>query len=266
MSAKLTLDRKKIDKALNLWGKLTAEEQTREIRKSGRALAVRLANQTQPYGLNAQARKKGENAVLDDIVSITKPLSKRWMDEAIRFKQLDPAAFRRRFTNKDGKVWLEEEDVELNSSSIKRFHQSMRNKGDGRTRRAGQGDLNIGRHTAANRGFILQVQQQKYIKETQKKVGIAKAGWAECASRLGGFDGVKGVGSIQIWLRKLISKYGSGSVVITNKYVQLTNSIPWIGRALSRSALRKSLDIQRNTLAKSVIEIVKHNSKKAGLA
>jgi hypothetical protein len=266
MSASLTLDRKKIDKALNLWGKLNEEEQAREIRKSGRALAVRLANQTQPYGLNAQARKKGENAVLDDIASITKPLSRQWMDQAIRFKQLDPAAFRRRFTNKDGKVWLEEEDVELNSSSIKRFHQSMRNKGDGRTRRAGQGDLNIGRRTAANRGFILQVQQQKYIKETQRKVGIAKAGWAECASRLGGFESVRGVGSIQSWLQKLISKYGSGSIVITNKYVQLTNSIPWIGRALSRAALRKSLDIQRETLAKSVIAIVKHNSKKAGLA
>jgi hypothetical protein len=266
MSASLTLDRRKIDKAISLWGKLNAEEQARELRKSGRSLAVRLANATQPFGLNAQARKKGENAVLDDIASITKPLNRHWMNEAVRMKQLDPAAFRRRFTNKDGKVWLQEEDVELNSSSIKRFHQSMRNKGDGRTRRAGQGDLNIGRHTAANRGFILQVQQQKYIKETQKKVGIAKAGWAECASRLGGFDSVKGVGSIQNWLQKLISKYGSGSVVITDKYVKLTNSIPWIGRALGRSALRKSLDIQRETLAKSVIAIVKHNSKKAGLA
>ena len=266
MSASLTIDTRKINKAINLWGKLNSEEQTKELRKSGRALAVRLANATQPFGLNAEARKKGENAILSDIASITKPLNKHWMDEAIRMKRLDPAAFRRRFTNKEGKVWLEEEDMELNSSSIKRFHQSMRNKGDGRTRRAGQGDLNIGRHKAANRGFILKVQQQKYIKETQKKVGIAKAAWAECAASLGGFAGVKGVGSIQAWLQKLISKYGSGSVVTTKKYVELTNTVPWIGRALGRSALRKSLDIQRETLAKSVIAIVKHNSKKAGFA
>jgi hypothetical protein len=266
MSATMVLDRKKIDRALNQWKRLTQEEQTRELMKSGRSLAVRLANATQPYGLNAQARKKGENAVLDDIVSITKPLSKYWMDEASRFKQLDPAAFRRRFTNKNGKVWLEEEDLELNSSSIKEFHQKMRNKGNGRTTQAGMGDRNIGRHKAANRGFILKVQQQKYIKETQKKVGIAKAGWAKCALELGGFDGVKGVGKIQNWVQKLISKYGSGSITLTDKYVKLINSTPWIGRALGRSALRKSLDIQRNTLAKSVIEIVKHNSKKAGFA
>jgi hypothetical protein len=53
---------------------------------------------------------------------------------------------------------------------------------------------------------------------------------------------------------------------VTDKYVELKNSIPWIGRALSRSNLQKTLDIQRNTLAKSVIAIVKHNSKKAGFA
>jgi len=266
MSATMVLDRKKIDRALNQWKKLSAEEQARELRKSGRALAVRLANATQPYGLNAQARKKGENAVLDDIVAITKPLSRYWMDEAVRMKNLDPAAFRRRFTNKEGKVWLEEKNVELNSSTIKEFHRSMRNKSSGRTSTAGMFDINIGRHKAANRGFILQVQQQKYIKETQKKVGIAKAGWAMCAADLGGFDSVTGVGKIQNWIQKLIAKYGSGSVILTDKYVKLTNSIPWIGRALGRSALRKSLDIQRNTLAKSVIAIVKYKSKQAGFA
>jgi hypothetical protein len=266
MSVSLTLDRKKIDKALNLWAKLSAEEQARELRKSGRSLAIRLTNVTQPYGMDAKTRKKGENAILKDIVAITKPLNSHWMNEAVRMKQLDPAAFRRRFTNKDGKVWLQEEDIELNPSNIKQFHQSMRNKGDGRTRRAGEGDLNIGRHTAANRGFILQVQQQKYIKETQKKVGIAKAGWAECAGILGGFTGVRGGKKIQGWLQKLISKYGKGYATVTDKYVELKNTVPWIGRALSNTELKKTLDIQRNTLAKSVIAIVKHNSKKAGLA
>ena len=60
MSASLVLDSKKLLKALNGWQKLSAEEQARELRKSGRALAVRLANATQPYGLNAKARKKAK--------------------------------------------------------------------------------------------------------------------------------------------------------------------------------------------------------------
>jgi hypothetical protein len=263
---KLTIDQKRLTKALALWGKLNREEQARELRKSGRALAVRLANVTQPYGMDTNAKKKGENAVLSDIAEITKPLNKHWYEEAQRMRQFDPGAFRRRFTTKDGRVWLEEQDVELNASNIKKFHQSMRNKSSGRTSLAGTFDRGVGRHGAANRGYVLDKVQAKYIKETQKKVGIAKAGWAECASMLGGFASVKGVGFVQGWLRKLIAKYGRGSVTITDRYVELKNTVPWIGRALHRSSLRKTLDIQRETLAKSVIAIVKHKSKEAGFA
>ena len=262
----MTIDEKKLTKALALWGKLTQEEQARELRKSGRLLAIRLTNATQPFGMDAKTRKKGENAILKDIASITKPLNRHWYAEAQRMRQFDPKAFRRRFTTKDGRVWLEEEDFELNPSNIKEFHQKMRNNSTGRTKTAGMQTRDIGRHGAANRGFVLSNVLAKYIKETQKKVGIAKAGWAECAGILGGFTGVKGGKKIQGWIQKLISKYGKGSVTVTDKYVELKNSIPWIGRALSRSNLQKTLDIQRNTLAKSVIAIVKHNSKKAGFA
>jgi hypothetical protein len=263
---KLTIDQKRLTKALAMWGKLTKEEQAKELRSSGRALAVRLTNATQPFGMNADSRKKGENAILRDIAAITKPLNKEWYAEAQRMKQFDPGAFKRRFTTKDGRVWLEEQDYELNASNIKEFHQKMRNRSTGRTKTAGMKTRDIGRHGAADRGYVLDKVQAKYIKETQKKVGIAKAGWAECASMLGGFARVKGVGSVQGWIQKLISKYGKGSVTVTDRYVELKNSIPWIGRALSRSNLQRTLDIQRNTLAKSVIAIVKHNSKKAGFA
>jgi len=265
---KLTVEAKRLTKALALWGKLNREEQTRELRKSGRALAVRLANVTQPYGMGTTAKKKGENAILRDIAAITKPLNKEWYAEAQRMRQFDPGAFRRRFTTKDGRVWLEEQDYELNASNIKEFHQKMRNRSTGRTKTAGMKTRDIGRHGAADRGYVLDKVQAKYIKETQKKVGIAKAGWAECAAKLGGFSakGVSGVKSISRWIQKLISKYGNGSVTVTDKYVELKNSIPWIGRALSRSNLQRTLDIQRNTLAKSVIAIVKHKSKEAGFA
>jgi len=250
---KLTIDEKKLTKALALWGKLTKEEQAKELRSSGRALAVRLTNATQPFGMNADARKKGENAILRDIAAITKPLTKEYMKEAGRMRPLGPKAFNQRFTTKDGKNYLNYDNQELTASGIKEFHQKTRSRATGRTK-------------TDQKGYLLQKDQQRYIKETQKKVGIAKAGWAECASMLGGFARVKGVGSVQGWIQKLISKYGKGSVTVTDKYVELKNSIPWIGRALSRSNLQKTLDIQRNTLAKSVIAIVKHKSKEAGFA
>ena len=263
---KLTIDEKRLTKALSLWGKLTKEEAELEMKKSGRVLALRLTNVTQPFGMDSTARKKGENAILRDIAAITKPLNKEWYAEAQRMRQFDPDAFKRRFTTKDGRVWLEEQDYELNASNIKEFHQKMRNRSTGRTKTAGMKTRDIGRHGAADRGYVLDKVQAKYIKETQKKVGIAKAGWAQCAAKLGGFEKATGVKKIQKWIQKLISKYGKGFVAVTDNYVQLTNSIPWIGRALSRSNLQKTLDIQRNTLAKSVIKIVKHKSKEAGFA
>lgn len=266
MSATIVLDRKKIDKALKLWGQLNKEEQVRELRKSGRALAVRLANVTAPFGMDQAARKQGEGAVAKDILEITKPLNRYWMGEAVRMKALDPASFKRRFTTKEGRVWLEEEDMILNSSTIKRFHQSMRSKSSGRTSKAGTYTRDIGRSRAGNRGILLASEQKKYIKDTQKKVGIAKASWAECAGALGGFASVAGVGKIQGWIVKLISKYGRGTVQEGKGYIKIVNSVPWIGKALSRSNLTKSLDIQRTALAKSVIAIVKYNSKKAGFA
>ena len=53
---------------------------------------------------------------------------------------------------------------------------------------------------------------------------------------------------------------------LANRFGVSAVSIQEIGNALSRSNLTKSLDIQRTALAKSVIAIVKYNSKKAGFA
>ena len=261
MSAmKVTIDTKKVGKALNLWSKLNKQEQVRELRKSGRVLAFRLTNVTAPFGMDQKAKKQGDGAVSKDIQEITKPLNKYWMGEAVRMKALDPASFKRRFTTKDGRVWLEEEDMILNSTTIKRFHQSMRSKSSGRTSRAGEYTRDIGRTRAANRGILLNTQQQK--------LGIAKAGWAQCAQTLGGTTAPQKskVKSIQKWVTNLISKYGRGTVQEGRGYIKIVNSVPWIGNALSRSNLTKSLDIQRTALAKSVIAIVKYNSKKAGFA
>jgi len=253
MSATIALDRRKIDKALKLWGQLNKQDQVRELRKSGRALAVRLANVTAPFGMNQSAKKQGEGAVAKDIALIVKPLNPFWMKEALKMRTASSEAFKAKFTTKNGRSWLEPNDVPLDSSSIKQFHQRLRKKGSGRT-------------AATEHGYMLLNQQKKYVKETQRKVGIAKAGWAECAQTLGGFASVTGVGKIQGWIVKLISKYGRGSIQEGKGYIKIGNNVPWIGNALSRSNLAKSLDIQRTALAKSVIAIVKFNSKKAGFA
>ena len=71
MSAmKVTIDTKKVGKALNLWSKLNKQEQVRELRKSGRVLAFRLTNVTAPFGMDQKAKKQGDGAVSKDILEI----------------------------------------------------------------------------------------------------------------------------------------------------------------------------------------------------
>jgi hypothetical protein len=274
---KLTIEEKNLTKALALWGKLTKEEAEREMRKSGRVLALRLTNATEPFGMNAKVRKTSEKAVETGISQVYKTAK-------IAGKELKSAGTPKGKT----KTQNPEQAAKAFLQSIKKgdYHQS-----EEIVRRLGMkpyiytevGSFDGGKlHQLARYGSTQRVPKNQYVrmitptatelnkykKRKMSHVGIAKAAWAECAAKLGGFSGkgVKGVKSITEWIQKLISKYGRGTVTVTDKYVELKNSVPWIGRALGPGTLKQTLDIQRNTLAKSVIEIVKHNSKKAGFA
>lgn len=272
---KLTIDEKKLTKALALWGKLTKEEAYREMKKSGRVLALRLTNATQPFGMNAAVRKISEKAVETGVSQVYKTAK-------IAGKELKNAGTAKGKT----KTQNPEQAAKAFLQSIKKgdYHESEQI-----VRRLGMkpyiytevGSFDGGKlHQMARYGSTQRVprnqfvrlitpspaQLEKYKKRKMSHVGIAKAAWAECAAKLGGFSGATGVKKIQDWIAKLISKYGRGTVTITDKYVELKNSVPWIGRALGPGTLKQTLDIQRNTLAKSVIAIVKHKSKEAGFA
>jgi hypothetical protein len=272
---KITIEEKNLTKALALWGKLTKEEAYREMKKSGRVLALRLTNATQPFGMNAKVRKTSEKAVDTGISQVYKTAK-------IAGKELKSAGTPKGKT----KTQNPEQAAKAFLQSIKKgdYHQSKEI-----VRRLGMkpyiytevGSFDGGKlHQLARYGSTQRVPKNQYVrmitptatelnkykKRKMSHVGIAKAAWAECAAKLGGFEKATGVKKIQDWISKLISKYGRGTVTVTDKYVELKNSVPWIGRALGPGTLKQTLDIQRNTLAKSVIAIVKHNSKKAGFA
>ena len=235
------------------------------IKQQGRLVAVNLAFQTQPFG-DEKGRAQGENAVRSDLIpkqgsnkGIFKPLNKFWLQEAIRMKQYAPENFVRRFTNKDGQVWLSEEDFILTSKgAMKDFHQSMRTRDRKRTTMAGAYTRDIGRHKAGNRGIVDKDQMMNYVKQVQKKVGIAKAGWADCAKQLGGSRG------IPQWVTRHAGKRAAGFVVDKSnaqdeQYVQLENKVPWIDKCLNSGQIQRALDIQREKMTKA-IEITLRNA------
>lgn len=226
------------------------------IRRQARLVAINLGIQTQPFGQADDAKNKGFGAIQKDLSpprGIFKPLNQFWMDEARRMQQYAPENFIRRFTDKNGKVWLSEEDKILTSrGAIKQFHQESRTKGGRkRTSRAGTETRDIGRHGAANRGVVLQQDLKSYIGQVQKKVGIAKAGWASCAQQLGGTRGLPG------WVTRHSRKQQLGTVNDKtsgdrSQYVQMTNRVPWIDKCLNPGQIQRALDIQRGKMNNAI--------------
>lgn len=229
------------------------------IKQQGRLVAVNLAFQTQPFGAD-KGKLLGEGAISGDLLpkkgtnkGIFKPLNKFWMDEAIRMKQYAPENFMRRFTTKDGRVWMSEEDQILTSiGAMKQFHQSMRTQGGRRrTSRSGLKDRGIGRHGAMNRGIVDKDKLGQYVAATHKKVGIAKAGWAHCAKQLGGSRGVPQ------YVTRHAGKRAKGSVIDNSEatgeqYVTMTNHVPWIDQCLSAGQIQRALDIQREKMTTAI--------------
>lgn len=225
------------------------------ILRQARLVAVNLAYQTQPFG-DSTGRAQGEGRIQKDLApprGILKPLNKYWMSEAIRMQQYAPENFIRRFTNKRGEVWLTEEDKILTSlSAIKDFHKSMRVGSRQRTSQAGNRDRTIGRTKAGNRGAVDQDKLATYIKQVQKNVGIAKAGWASCAQQLLGTRG------IPQWVTRHIRKKPLGDVQDATKnegssqYVRMTNRVPWIDQCLNPGQIQRALDIQRGKMVNAI--------------
>ena len=270
MIEKITIDDRELQQALLRFYKTKGPAQV--LRAQARLMAVNLAFQTQPYG-SKEGKPMGEGAIASDLVhkkgtnkGIFKPLNKFWMDEANRMKQYAPENFRRRFTTKDGRVWMSESDQIFTSiSAMKQFHQSMRTPGGRRrTSKAGHGDREIGRHGASNKGLVDKNMLIQYVKTTQKKVGIAKAGWAACAMQLGGTRGrmETGIAGVQqqavpAWVKRHAGNRAAGTVVdqsenfLTGR-INMINHVPWVSNCLSDQQAQQAIDIQAEKMRRAL--------------
>lgn len=104
----------------------------------------------------------------------------------------------------------------------------------------------------------------KYVRLIQKRVGMAKAGWAHCAQQLGGTGGtaptdVDGKKQVMIpsWVKRHAGKTSMGRVedrssLLGNAYVRMTNTVPWVDKCLNRDQMQEALDIQRRKMETAV--------------
>jgi len=107
-------------------------------------------------------------------------------------------------------------------------------------------------------------QLKAYIKEVQKKVGIAKAGWAACAMKLGGTRGRMGTNisgteqqAVPAWVKRHAGKRAAGTVIDQSENfmigrINMVNHVPWVSNCLSDGQAQQAIDMQAEKMRRAM--------------
>jgi hypothetical protein len=282
MSASLTVDASKLQKALKAFIGNTKAEASKEMRIQARMLCVSLANSTQPFGKDASAKATGEKAVtrdidrvyksgptaVKDIASLPLPRGKTATQNAKQAAAALAGLLQGRTTGKRGaKIVSAAQDLldRINYKPYVNTRIGVFDQGQAHNK------ARFGRRKSVPKNqFVSQVvtkdsQLTKYFKEKRGNVGIAKSGWAVCAGLLGGFKGIPKWVYRHTGGGRVNDQSGKGLGIVSKPFIQMTNTIPWINAVISTATIQKSIDIQIRKMIKRLGYITAAESKKAGL-
>jgi len=282
MSASLTVDASKLQKALKAFIGNTKAEASKEMRIQARMLCVSLANSTQPFGKDASAKATGEKAVtrdidrvyksgptaVRDIASLPLPRGKTATQNAKQAAAALAGLLQGRTTGKRGaKIVSAAQDLldRINYKPYVNTRIGVFDQGQAHNK------ARFGRRKSVPKNqFVSQVvtkdsQLTKYFKEKRGNVGIAKSGWAVCAGLLGGFKGIPKWVYRHTGGGRVNDQSGKGLGIVSKPFIQMTNTIPWINAVISTATIQKSIDMQITKMIKRLGYITAAESKKAGL-
>lgn len=283
MSASLTVDASKLQKALKAFIGNTKAEASKEMRIQARMLCVSLANSTQPFGDDNKAKIIGEKAVTRDIDRVYKTGSTAVREIAAlplprgktatqNAKQAAAALAGLLGGKGKGKGKQKTKTGEAQNLLDRiRYKPYVNTRIGVFDQGQAHNKARFGRRKSVPKNqFVSQVvtkdsQLTKYFKEKRGNVGIAKSGWAVCAGLLGGFK------DIPKWVYRhtgggrVNDQSGKGLGIVSKPFIQMTNTIPWINAVISTATIQKSIDIQIRKMIKRLGYITAAESKKAGL-
>lgn len=250
------------------------------LRREARLVAVNLAFQTQPFGgskamtaAGSSGREQGEGAVARDIRAVIKVPSDLFAE--INAQSVSAAkAFSLFMKNRR----YAEAGALLNRLNISTFSQIKAGPMDGQIHENARRQIPQRPRIPRKPKPLLvtsDVNELKaYIKQVQKKVGIAKAGWAACAQQLGGTGGrMSAFGgqqqAVPAWVKRHVGGRASGSVAdqadrTFNARVVMFNHVPWVSKCLTEKEAQRALDIQREKMLLRLGYIFEAEAAKAG--
>jgi hypothetical protein len=283
MSASLTVDASKLQKALKAFIGNTKAEASKEMRIQARMLCVSLANSTQPFGDDNKAKIIGEKAVTRDIDRVYKTGSRAVREiaalplprgkTATQNAKQAAAALAGLLGGKGKGKGKQKPKIGEAQNLLDRIRYKPYVNTQIGVFDQGQAHnkARFGRRKSVPKNqFVSQVvtkdsQLTKYFKEKRGNVGIAKSGWAVCAGLLGGFKGIPKWVYRHTGGGRVNDQSGKGLGIVSKPFIQMTNTIPWINAVISTATIQKSIDIQITKMIKRLGYITAAESKKAGL-
>jgi hypothetical protein len=241
---------------------------------NARLLCVELARRTQPFGMSDSSKKAGEKAITRDLrgksggskarAGLFSPIS-AVMDDAVFYKKSTNV---RLFVSKDGTVYGTDRShflPDATESTLRSFHK--KNFVNGRMSSAGGRTKNIGRWKFVDRLFVDAATLNNYLDATLKKVGIAKSGWASCASQLKKINKGRLTAGFPKWVLRHLKDFRSGEVQDNtanknNPTVLLTNKVPWASDVIDVMEQGKAQSVVAQKMKKQLSLILKGNHSK----
>ena len=241
------------------------------VHSNARLLCVEFARRTQPFGATEQAKNNGEAAIKRDLLGgkkragIFAPVSPA-IEEGFRFSKSSDNV--RLFAKKNGEVYGTEKRLfrpDASASTLRSFHKQYFVKG--KMSSAGSRDRKIGRWIFLDRMFVDPSTLSDYVASVQKRVGIAKSGWASCAKQLRSVVSGSMTRGIPRWVTRHLGDYNLGNVEDRTKNknsptVVLTNTCKYADAVLPMSEAIQGMNIVSSKMKKQMARILKYKETK----
>ena len=281
MIEKITVDDRELQQALLRFYKTKTPAQV--LRAQARLMAVNLAFQTQPFGgskavggQQESAKSQGEGAVAADIAQVIRIPSNV-------YQQIEKQAIG---AGRAFYAMIKKGDFDLAKNLLIRLRvpgliEAQVGPMDGRYHKQAQTPIPKRPRIQKTQKPLLITNEltklKSYVKQVQKKVGIAKAGWAACAMQLGGTQGrmetnVQGQQqqAIPAWVKRHAGNRAAGTVVdqaenfLVGK-INMINHVPWVSNCLTDQQAQKAIDIQAEKMLRALDHAFQADLKTVGL-
>ena len=240
------------------------------VHMNARLLCVELAKRTQPFGDKTGGDKVGSAAVARDILGgkkrygifapITEFIAKNAKENSTGTIRL--------FAKKNGEVYGSDNAHFLPAASnatLRGIHKGAFN--NGRVSSAGTSDRRIGRWVFIDKYFVPQASLQEFVANQQRKVGLAKSGWAHCANQLRKVVSGSMTRGIPGWVTRHLGDFGFGKVEdrtgnVSNPVVILTNACKYADRVLPITEHLMAQSVVAEKMKKQMAMILKKRQLK----